>query len=182
MRSRQAILAMVGALSASAALAVITTTTDFGGNNAPGGAHYNYAQGAPNPQPTCTIRADGFTIDCQGTVISGVGNVDADVVMTVSYDGTVTCTNHGQHLVVPHTTSTFTTVAPDNVTTIKNGTMTVRSVTFGSDPSAALEANASCPNDKNWTRQASNVTMTSFSYKLIFDGYSPNAAITITGP
>jgi len=177
--SLTASLFATGVLAAASALAV-ETTTNFDANHAPGGAHYNYAKGAPNPQPTC--RVAGFTVTCDGTVISGVGNTDADVVYSVSYSGKVTCTNKGRHLVVPHTTTTITGVAPDPVTTIKNGTMTVDSVSFGGDPSGALEGSASCPNDKNWTKEASDVTMTSFSYKLIFDGYSPNAAITITGP
>jgi hypothetical protein len=173
-----AIPAAIAAFTISAAWATVVVTTDFSGNTAPSGAHY----GNTGPgQPTCSVAVDGFTVNCGGTVISGVGNIDADVVVSVSYSGTVTCTNHGGQTVEVKTTTQSTTVLPDRVTTLKNGTMTVAGVTFGGDPTAALKANAACPNG-NWTKDATNMALVSFSYRLIFDGFAPNAAITITGP
>lgn len=177
MRSRFAIPSLaVAAFAVSTASASIVTTTDFNNTSAaPSGTHYNNT--GPG-QPSCAVS--GYTVTCDGTKISGIGNLDADVTVFVSYSGTVTCTNHGGNLVEVKTTTQSSTVLPDNVTTVKNGTMTVAGVTFGGDPSSALESAAACPNP-NWKKQASGVTLLSFWYKLQFDGFSA-VAIYITGP
>jgi hypothetical protein len=177
MRYRHAIPAAIGALLISTAWAATVTTTSFDNPNAaPSGAHYNNT--GPG-EPSCSVS--GFTVTCDGTVISGIGNLDATVRVSVAYSGTVTCTNKGGNLVEVKTTSQSTSVLPNNVTTVKNGSMTVAQVSFGGDPATALKANAACPNG-NWTKSVSGTpTLVSFSYSLTFDGFA-DPAITITGP
>jgi hypothetical protein len=142
--------------------------TDFSGNTAPSGAHYSNNGGG---EPTCVLNGDGFSITCSGTVVSGVGNTDATVVVSIAYSGTVTCTNKGGNTVDVKTQSTSVSILPNNVTTLKNGTMTIASVTFGGDPEAALEGGAACPNG-NWTKDLQGAaTVISFSYRCFFDGF-----------
>jgi hypothetical protein len=158
-------IALLGSLLA---IPTAWATTDFNGNTAPSGAHYNNNGGG---EPVCALNPDGFSITCSGTVVSGVGNTDASVLVSIGYSGTVTCTNKGGNTVEVKTQSTSVSLLPDDVTTLKNGTMTIDSVTFGSDPEAALEGGAVCPNG-NWTKQLQGAaTVISFSYRCFFDGF-----------
>ena len=169
MRQRFALAALaIGTLAFSTAWA-----GDFSADAAPSGAHF--ANGAS--APSCTVNSN-LTVSCTGTVISGVGNLDANVTVNTSYSGVVTCTNNGGNTVEVKTQSTSSSVLPDPVTSVKNGTMTVRAVTFGG--TSGLIASAECPNGK-WTKTLASATLLSYSYTLTFEGFS-QPAITITGP
>jgi hypothetical protein len=162
----------IGSLAVSAAWAV----TNFSGNTAPSGAHYRQGFG----EPICTVNSD-LSVTCTGTQIAGVGNTDANITTSISYSGTVTCTNRGGNTVDVKTQTTSTTVLPDPVTRVRNGTLIVQDVTFGGDPSTALISQATCPNG-NWKKNLSgSPTLESYSYSLTFVGYD-QPAIVVTGP
>jgi len=168
MRNRQlALVAAVLTLSAGSWAA-----TNFA--NAPQGAHYRNGFG----EPVCSIN--GLTVSCTGTQIAGVGNLDADVVLSVSYGATVNCTNHGGKL-VPVKTQVTTASSRDEDTEPRNGTLYVAAVSQSAPPSTQtfLDA-ASCPNG-NWTKSMpqGSPTVTGFTYTLTFDGFnSPVILIT----
>jgi hypothetical protein len=145
-------------------------------DNAPPGANFRKGSG----DPVCTIS--GITVSCGGTQISGVGNADADVSLTVQYAGTVQCRNHGGQIVDVKTQSTSSTPAPDATTELRNGTLVVSTFAASTVPSDAdFEALAVCPNG-NWTKELlGTATVLSFTYTLTFDGFT-NPAIIVTGP
>jgi hypothetical protein len=157
------------ALTLPAAWAV----TNFTGNTAPSGAHY--ARGAT--EPTCSVS--GVTVSCTGTAIGGVGNLDASVLLSVSYSATVQCTNKGGNTVDVKTQLT-TSGGSDGDTRTRNGTLTVAPIS-----STATDVNftslATCPNG-NWTKSVVEGTavVTGFTYTLTFDGFG-QPVIVVTG-
>jgi hypothetical protein len=174
MRQRFAIAACaVGALTLSTAWAA----TNFGGNAAPSGAHYNNG----SAEPVCTVDQSALTVSCTGTAISGIGGTDAAVLLTVSYSATVTCTNKGGQLVEVKTQST-TTSGADSDTRVRNGTLTVAPITATGPSDQNFLSRATCPNG-NWTKSLveGSPTITSFTYTLTFNGFT-EPAITISGP
>lgn len=161
----------IGAL----ALPTAWAATNFGGNTAPAGAHY--AQGSS--EPTCSVS--GLTVSCTGTAIGGVGNTDADLLLSVSYSATVTCTNKGGKTVDVKTQIT-TGSSSNNDTDLRNGTLYVSPIEVIGPSDATFIRRASCPNG-NWTKAlvAGSPSVTGYTYTLTFIGYSA-PAITITGP
>ncbi len=149
--------------------------TNFGGNTAPAGAHY--ANGSS--EPTCSVS--GLTVNCTGTAISGVGNMDADLVLSVAYSATVQCRNKGGQLVEVKTQFT-TASSSDSDTRLRNGTLTVSPTSVTGPSDADFKSRATCPNG-NWTKElvAGSPLVTGYRYTLTFKGLI-DAAITVTGP
>jgi hypothetical protein len=158
---------LVTALAAVPALAL----TDF--SNAPGGAHYR--QGSAEPE--CTLNADR-SVSCTGTTIGGVGNTNAFLLLTVTVDADLTCTNKGGNVVEPHS-GTFSDSVDADLTPNRNGQIVVGAVETDPITEEDILRDFTCPNGKNWTDAVVGTT-TSFSYTLTFDGFT-EPAIEITG-
>lgn len=155
-----AVLAALAAPMASAAVVFDTST-------APSGAHLSNA----SPQPSCTSDPITFAVSCNAYQIAGVGNTDADLVLSATYSATVTCTNNGGKLVNVKTQTT-TTNSGDALTNLRNGTLYVSAISVGAPSTQAFLDAATCPNG-NWTKNLAtgSPALSSFSYTLTFDGY-----------
>ena len=162
----------IGALTLSTALA----TTNFTGNTAPAGSHY--ANGSS--EPICSVDGSTLTVSCSGTAISGVGNIDANVRITVSYSATVQCKNKGGQIVEVKTQAT-TTSGADSDTRLRNGTLTVSAITVTGPSDQSFTSRATCPNG-NWSKVLleGSAAVTGFTYTLTFEGYV-EPVISITG-
>jgi hypothetical protein len=163
---------LVMALSASVALAAITTT--FNPAAAPTGTHLQ--SGAIG----CSVTTGVVT--CTPYELAGVGNADATATLNAMYSATVQCRNHGGQIVE---VKSQTQAAPTTTGRLrpKNGRLDVPQLQSGPVPSdATFEANATCPNG-NWTKETldSTITLSSFTYTLTFTGFN-SPYITITGP
>jgi hypothetical protein len=161
---------LVLAVSASVALAAITTTIDP--TQAPTGTHLQTGTIG------CTVGSD-LSVTCSSFELAGVGHTNADVSLDANYTATVDCFNKGvnpQNPVESHTTS-FTASDSFTATSTKNGRLSVRSAT--ASPGSVTQV---CPNP-NWTPviRPGTLTLVSFTYTVTFDGFS-GAYITITGP
>lgn len=161
----------IGAL----ALPTAWAATNFGGNTAPAGAHYAQR----SSEPTCSVS--GLKVTCTGTAIGGVGNTDADLLLSVSYSATVTCTNKGGKTVDVKTQIT-TGGSSDKDTDLRNGTLYVSLIEVSGPSDATFTDRATCPNG-NWTKQLveGSPSITGYKYTLTFKGYL-DPAITVTGP
>lgn len=164
----------IAALAAGAAvvLSAAWATTAFNTSTAPSGAHYKQGFG----EPVCTV--DGLSISCSGTQIGGVGNNDADLLLSVAYAATCTCTNNGGKLVDVKTQVT-TSSTSDDLTDVRNGTLVVSAIEPTTPPTTQSFLDAAvCPNG-NWTKALKgSATISSYSYTLTFQGYT-QAAITL---
>jgi len=160
---------LVLVLSASAALAAITTTINPA--NAPSGTHLQ--AGAIG----CAVQSDGLSVSCSAFELGGVGNTNADLNLTANYSGVVDCRNHGGSVVESHET-TFAASNEATLTPGRNGRLRVGARSVSPD----LDLAEPCPNP-NWTPEfhAGSPTLDSFTYTLTFNGFT-GAYITITGP
>jgi len=161
------------AFSASAALAIQTTTINPA--NAPQGTHLQTGTIG------CTVDATTLLVTCSTFELAGVGNTNATGSLVATYTATVTCTNHGGHL-VPVQGSVQTAPTTTGTLSPENGRLTVPSLSSSPVPTAAdFEAAATCPNG-NWTKatDTATITLSSFTYTLTFAGFS-GPYITITG-
>jgi hypothetical protein len=149
-------------------------TTVFNSSTAPSGAHYSNRFG----EPTCSV--DDPIVTCTGTRIAGVGNLDADLSLTVSYSATVQCRNNGGNTVEVKTQTTTDTPVPDNATDVKNGTLIVRSISSTVPTDQSFLDAATCPNP-NWDKLLveGSPSVTDFLYTLTFDGFQA-AAISVS--
>lgn len=154
-------LTLVAALAAPVASAAVVFST----STAPSGAHLSNG----SPQPSCTVT--GTTVSCNSYKIGGVGNTDADLVLSATYSATVTCTNNGGKLVDVKTQTTTTNSGAD-LTDLRNGTLYVSAISVSAPTDQAFLDAATCPNG-NWTKNLANGSpaITSFSYTLTFQGY-----------
>ena len=158
---------MAIAIAAVPALAV----TDF--DNAPSGAHYR--QGSA--EPVCTVDEATNTVRCTGTTIGGVGNTNADVLLSVTARADLTCTNRGGNLVEPHsTTVTDTTTATEFSS--RNGQIFIDPISERITE-ADVERAFTCPN-RNWTEDVQSITITGFTYSVTFAGFD-DPAILVRG-
>lgn len=150
--------------------------TSFVDLTAPSGAHYRNGFA----EPTCGVGVANLTVSCTGTAIAGVGNTDADLVLTARYSATVRCRNHGGQIVDVKTQTTTATSA-DNLTDLRNGTLYVSAITATSPTTQSFLDAATCPN-RNWTKLLLPGTpaLASFTYTLTFHGFTV-PAITVTG-
>ena len=149
--------------------------TSFTSSTAPSGAHYRNGFS----EPTCDANASGG-VTCTATALAGVGNIDATLALSVNYSATVQCRNRGGQVVEVKTQTTASTVAPDDFTEERNGTLYVRSFSSPAPSTRDLLKNATCPNG-NWTKElVGSASVASFTYTLTFDGFA-QPAITVTG-
>ena len=145
-----AALAVVGALSASAAFA----------------SSPHFKKGG---EPTCTISGTDAskTVTCTST-LAGLGNSDVRVVQTVSGSAVYQCQNGGGNtspgqnkvLVGPVTTPV---IFPASA--IKNGNLTVSVTSTLTAPTTVTGAEAGCPNP-NWTGVNPVLTVTSIQFVI----------------
>ena len=92
-------LTLVG-LSAGAAVAV----TNF--DNAPSGAHYRKGSAEPVCTESTVPTTGAITVSCTGTTIGGVGNTNADLLLSVTGTANFVCHNPGNdNIVEPHSAS-----------------------------------------------------------------------------
>jgi hypothetical protein len=163
----------LGALALSTASAV----TVFNADTAPSGAHFK--QGSS--EPVCSVNQTTRTVSCTGTEISGIGNLDAGVLLVVSYSATVTCTNRGGNLVEVKTQLTVSGGSNAD-TRVRNGTLTVADISLAGPSDATFLSRAVCPNG-NWTKALveGSPAITGFTYTLLFNDFLQNV-IALTGP
>jgi hypothetical protein len=162
------------ALATALAIPSAWAATVFDDAAAPNGTHVQ------SGTPTC--QETGFTVTCSSYDLAGVGRTNATADLTVTYSGTVLCTNPagnvapGQTQYPPLKTSTGS-IQP------KNGRMTVPLLSSANQATieAALMLNTNCPNRK-WTKsvQAGSIAIVGYTYTLTFAGYN-SAYITISG-
>lgn len=167
------LVSMLVAFAASAALAV----TDFA--NAPSGAHYRRGSAEPVCTSTTTPTTGAITVSCTGTTIGGVGNTNADLLLSVTGLANFVCHNPGnQNIVDPHSASvneaSMATLVPS-----QNGQLVVLSRTVTISPEEAA-AQFECPN-ANWIEEFTGFSALSFTYSLTFAGFD-DPVILITGP
>jgi hypothetical protein len=160
------LVTLLVAFSASVALAA----TVISPANAPSGTHL---QGGTIG---CAVGADGLTVTCTAYELAGVGNTNADVLLTATYSGVVDCRNHGGNVVESHET-TFSAETGGTVRSSRNGRLRVGAQEVSPD----LDLAEPCPNP-NWTPEfhAGSPTLDSFTYTLTFAGFD-DPYITITG-
>lgn len=156
-------IAITTALAAPMASAAVV----FNSSTAPSGAHLS--QGSP--APGCTVNPTTLAISCNAYQIGGVGNTDADLVLTATYSATVTCTNRGGNLVDVKTQTTSSN-SGDALTDVRNGTLYVSAISVSAPTTQSFLDAATCPNG-NWTKSLANGSpaLTSYSYTLTFEGY-----------
>jgi len=164
---------MLVAFSASAASAAQTTTIDR--TQAPSGTHLQTGTIG------CTVSSTG-SVSCSTFELAGVGHTNATLTLAATYSATIDCRNNGGQ-VVETKTGTFTvTNPPVTLTSDKNGRLTVPPASVTAPTEAQFLALQTCPNP-NWTPEiqaGTTITLSSFTYKLTFEGFS-GAYITITG-
>jgi len=162
--------AFVAALVVPAAWAATTINPSA----APNGTHVQ------SGTPMCT--ESGSTVTCSSFDVAGVGNKNATANLSVTYSGTVLCTNPAGN-VAPGQTQNPTIPTSTGSLQPKNGRLTDPELTSASqsDIEAALLQNTSCPNRK-WTKsvQAGSIAIVGFTYTLTFAGFQ-SPYITITG-
>jgi hypothetical protein len=167
-------IAIWGVLALMAlAIAAVPALAATNFNNAPSGAHYR--QGSVEPVCTTSTANNGtITVSCTGTQIAGVGNTNADLLLTINAQANFTCSNPGSkdNVVEPHsgfvTDSTFQTLEPS-----RNGTLVVGAKSVSLSPQEAGEQ-FTCPNT-NWTENFVGFSNVSYTYTLTFDGFDQPA-------
>jgi hypothetical protein len=165
MHARFALPALaLGACAVSTAWAV----TEFKNTNAsPTGAHYRQGYS----EPLCTVQDGRMT--CTGTQIAGIGNLDGDVVLSVSASGTCVCDNGGGNRVEVKSQGTSTT-SGDALTRNRNGTLIVSEVSAAAPSESDLLATTDCPKqdsrNKNWTKSLEGYTL-NYTYTLTMEGF-----------
>ena len=170
------IIAVLSLLAVAFAAVPALAVTNF--DNAPSGAHYR--QGSA--EPVCTSTTDpttgAVTVNCTGTQIAGVGNTNADLLLTISGTANFVCHNPGnENIVEPHS-GTVSEETSTTLTPSRNGTLVVpaQSVTISPEEAAAQ---FTCPNP-NWREEFTGFSDLSFTYTLTFAGFTA-PAISITG-
>jgi hypothetical protein len=162
-------------VTSTAAQAAIMVTVNL--ENAPEGAHFANR----SAQPTCTVT--GTTVNCNSYTIGGVGNTNADLLLTAEYSAIVDCFNPGENPNNPiesHET-TFTETVEATLVPSRNGQLIVPAQTVTPSEDAVADA-TSCPNP-NWEPviRPGSLSLESFTYSLTFVGFD-EPAVLITGP
>lgn len=158
------------ALSASVALAAITETINP--ENAPSGTHLQRGDIG-----CTTVGQDNLTVSCSAFELGGVGNTNAELLLTAEYSAVIDCRNRGGNIVESHET-TFEASNSAMLSPSRNGRLRVGAREVSPD----LDLAEPCPNP-NWTPefQPGTLTVDSFTYTLTFAGFT-EPYITITGP
>jgi hypothetical protein len=170
------VVAVLSLLALALASVPALAITNF--NNAPSGAHYRQGSAEPVCTSSTVPTTGAITVSCTGTQIAGVGNTNADLLLTVEGTANFVCHNPGNGSIVePHSGSvsetTETTLTPS-----RNGTLVVpaQSVTISPEEAAAQ---FTCPNS-NWRDEFTGFSDLSFTYSLTFAGFD-QPAILIEG-
>jgi len=162
------------ALATALAIPSAWAATVFNDAAAPNGTHVQ------SGTPTC--QESGFTVTCSSYDLAGVGHTNATANLSVTYSGTVLCTNPAGN-VAPGQTKYPSIPTSSGAIQPKNGRMTVPVLVSADQATieAALMENTSCPNRK-WTKsvQAGTIAIVGYTYTLTFAGYN-SAYITISG-
>lgn len=166
-----AVLVAISGGTASAAVDPGTYAAAFDDGNAKSGVHVQTGE------PTCTVNTN-MSIDCSAYELGGVGNTNADAVLTAQWTADVLCHNpagnkNKNNDVEAQATVLDATVTQDRIRA-KNGRMDVAAM------SVAPSGGNPCPNG-NWTAVYENLVLVSFMYTLTFSGES-GAYITIAQP
>lgn len=157
-------------LSASVASAVITET--ISPENAPSGTHLQRGEIG------CTLGGqDNLTVTCSSFELGGVGNRNAELLLTAEYSAIIDCRNPGGNVVESHET-TFEASNSATLSPSRNGRLRVGERSVEPD----LDLAEPCPNP-NWTPefQPGTLALDSFTYTLTFAGFT-DPYIEITGP
>jgi len=144
-------------------------------DNAPSGAHYRKGSAEPVCTESTVPTTGAITVSCTGTQIAGVGNTNADLLLTVEGTANFVCHNPGNdNIVEPHSDSvsetTRTTLTPS-----RNGTLVVPPQTVSISPEEAA-AQFECPNP-NWREEFTGFSDLSFTYSLTFAGFTAPAIL-----
>ena len=172
--SKRAASAVLTAIAALFALLVFSSPASAAvfPENAPRGTHLQTGT------IDCTESAAG--VSCTTYELAGVGHTNAVVSLSATYSATIQCTNHGGQLVEAHDDS-VTEVTSANLTSSKNGRLTVPALSSTAPTEAEVLEQADCPNP-NWTPSvlAGSIALDSWTYTLTFAGFA-DPYILITG-
>ncbi|KAL7755760.1 hypothetical protein ACKLNR_014287 [Fusarium oxysporum f. sp. zingiberi] len=140
----------------------------------PSGAHIKTGD------ESCTCS--GTTVNCDKFQLCGVGNRNANVLLTGSYSATVDCRNNGGQ-VVPVKAQGVTSSSSTGSLQPRNGCLTVPKLSTTTPTASQFEKQATCPNG-NWTPvlRPGTTSLDSYTYTLTFAGCSsPYDPLTLTG-
>ena len=147
-------------------------------DNAPSGAHFRKGFAEPVCTSSTVPTTGAITVTCTGTQIAGVGNTNADLLLTVEGTANFVCHNPGnENIVEPHSGSVSETTEATLVPS-RNGTLVVPAQSVSISPEEAA-AQFECPN-ANWTEEFTGFSDLSFTYSLTFVGFDA-PAILVTG-
>ncbi len=172
-------LGFIGVASIAAALAAPGASAEsivYNSAAAPNGTHLS--SGAPG----CTVN--NLMVSCNSFDLAGVGNVNATVTLSITYGGTVQCTNAGGNVAPGQTKFPSLSEGPQKVSP-KNGKMTIPALSTAfltlDEIKAALMQNTQCPNGK-WTKSvvSDSVTLVGWSETVKFTGFA-GAYLIISG-
>jgi hypothetical protein len=170
------IIAVLSLLAVALAAVPALAVTDF--TNAPSGAHYRQGNAEPICTETTVPTTGAVTVSCTGTTIGGVGNTNADLLLSVTGTADFVCHNPGnENIVEPHSASVDEAVSATLVPS-RNGQLIVPAQSVTISPEDAAEQ-FECPNP-NWTEEFTGFSDLSFTYSLTFVGFD-EPAILIEG-
>ena len=170
------IIAVLSLMALALAAVPALAATNF--DNAPSGAHYRKGNVEPVCTETTVPTTGAVTVSCTGTTIGGVGNTNADLLLSVTGTADFVCHNPGNdNIVEPHSASVDEDVAATLVPS-RNGQLIVPAQSVTISPQEAAEA-FECPNT-NWREEFTGFSNLEFTYSLTFVGFD-EPAILITG-
>jgi hypothetical protein len=165
------IIAVLSLMALALAAVPALAATDF--TNAPSGAHYKNRFAEPVCTTSTVPTTGAITVSCTGTQIGGVGNTNADLDLAVTGTANFVCHNPGnENIVEPHS-DTVDEATSVELTPSRNGTLVVPAQSVTISPEEAAEQ-FECPN-VNWTEEFTGFSDLSFTYTLIFDGFTEPA-------
>ena len=172
-------LGIIAVLSLMAlALAAVPALALVNFDNAPSGTHFRRGSAEPVCTETTVPTTGAVTVSCTTTTLGGVGNTNADLLLSVTGTANFVCHNPGNdNIVEPHSASvdeaTSATLVPS-----RNGQLIVpaQSVTISPEDAAAQ---FTCPNPR-WREEFTGFSDLAFTYSLTFVGFD-QPAILITG-
>jgi len=131
---------------------------------APSGTHLK------SGSETCHCNPDG-SVTCDSFQLCGVGNTNANALLTSSFTATVQCQNKGGQI-VDVKTQAVSKSASANALAPKNGCLTVPPLSTTRPTDQEFKNAATCPNP-NWTKVLEGGTVSdSYSFTLTFAGFS----------
>jgi hypothetical protein len=170
------IIAVLSLMALAFAAVPALAVTNF--DNAPSGAHYRNRSAEPVCTTSTVPTTGAITVSCTGTTIGGVGNTNADLLLTVTGTADFVCHNPGNdNIVEPHSASVDESVEATLVPS-RNGQLIVPAQSVTTSPEEAA-AQFTCPNPR-WREEFTGFSDLSFTYSLTFVGFTEPASL-ITG-